>query len=185
MAPDLRELLGHLLFHAQEPLVAQGLLVTEASPSQSDTPHSVGLLWKSDQPDAETSTWQHTTLMTDIHPPAGFGHAIPASERPQTHVLDFAATGIGFRHLLLGYVPTCFLLPCICLCGEHAASFQQSNERCDASSNYMFILCVMFQFFRIQPGISNGLYIVLVWWSRYFMGYKKLILTLMQPRNEG
>jgi len=33
----------------------------------------------SDQPDAETSTWQHTTLTTDIQtcPPAGFEHAIP------------------------------------------------------------------------------------------------------------
>jgi len=29
--------------------------------------HSVGLLWTSDQPDAETSTWQHTTLTTDRH----------------------------------------------------------------------------------------------------------------------
>ena len=30
-----------------------------------DTPHSVGLLWTSDQPHAETSTWQHTTLTRD------------------------------------------------------------------------------------------------------------------------
>jgi len=28
---------------------------------------SVGLLWTSDQPVAETSTWQHTTLTTDRH----------------------------------------------------------------------------------------------------------------------
>jgi hypothetical protein len=28
-------------------------------------------------------------------PPAGFEPAIPARERPQTHVLDRAATGIG------------------------------------------------------------------------------------------
>jgi hypothetical protein len=28
-------------------------------------------------------------------PPVGFEHAIPASERPQTHTLDRAATGIG------------------------------------------------------------------------------------------
>jgi acyl transferase domain-containing protein len=28
------------------------------------TPHSVGLLWTRDQPDAETSTWQQTTLTT-------------------------------------------------------------------------------------------------------------------------
>jgi len=29
---------------------------------------SVGLLWTSDQPVAQTSTWQHTTLTTDRHP---------------------------------------------------------------------------------------------------------------------
>jgi hypothetical protein len=33
-----------------------------------DTPPSVGLLWTSDQPVAETSTWQHTKLTTDRHP---------------------------------------------------------------------------------------------------------------------
>jgi hypothetical protein len=32
-----------------------------------DTPHSVGLLWTRDQPDAETSTRQHTTLTRDRH----------------------------------------------------------------------------------------------------------------------
>jgi hypothetical protein len=41
---------------AQEPLVGHGLLMIEASRSHSDTPHSVGLLWRSDQPVAETST---------------------------------------------------------------------------------------------------------------------------------
>ena len=33
------------------------------------TPLSVRLLWTSDQPDAETSTWQKTTLARDIHAP--------------------------------------------------------------------------------------------------------------------
>jgi hypothetical protein len=33
-----------------------------------DTPNSVGLLWTSDQPDAETSTRQHKTLTRDRHP---------------------------------------------------------------------------------------------------------------------
>ena len=47
--------------------VDQGLLI-EDSLSNSDTSHSVGLLWTSDQPDAETSTWPHTTLTTDRHP---------------------------------------------------------------------------------------------------------------------
>jgi len=32
----------------------------------SDTPHSVGLLWTSDQPDAETSSWQHTSNIHDL-----------------------------------------------------------------------------------------------------------------------
>ena len=35
-----------------------------------------GLLWSSDQPDAEASIWQHMTSM----PPAGFEPAIPARE---------------------------------------------------------------------------------------------------------
>jgi len=33
-----------------------------------EAPQLVGLLWTSDQPDAETSTRQHTTLPTDRHP---------------------------------------------------------------------------------------------------------------------
>jgi hypothetical protein len=41
---------------AQQPLLGQGPLIIEASRSHSDTPHSVGLLWTSDQPVAETST---------------------------------------------------------------------------------------------------------------------------------
>jgi hypothetical protein len=40
--------------------------------AHSDIPHWVRLLWRSDQPVAETSTWQHTTLKpTDIHAPGG------------------------------------------------------------------------------------------------------------------
>jgi hypothetical protein len=38
----------------------QGLLIIEASRSHSDTIHSARLLWTSDQPDAETSTWHNT-----------------------------------------------------------------------------------------------------------------------------
>jgi hypothetical protein len=49
--------------------VSQVLLIIEASWSHSDTPHSVGLLWTSDKPVVETSTWQITTLTTDIHAP--------------------------------------------------------------------------------------------------------------------
>jgi hypothetical protein len=43
------------------------------SRSHSHTPHSVGLLWASDQSDAETCTWQHTSLRRYIYlcPPDG------------------------------------------------------------------------------------------------------------------
>ena len=50
-------------------LVGQGLFIVKASRSHTlDTPHSVGLLWTSDQSVADTSTWQHTTLTRDRHP---------------------------------------------------------------------------------------------------------------------
>jgi hypothetical protein len=41
---------------ARQPLGGLGRLVIDASRSHSDTPHSVGFLWTSDQPVAETST---------------------------------------------------------------------------------------------------------------------------------
>jgi len=41
---------------AQQPQVGQGLLIIEDLLSHSKTPHLVGLLWTSDQPDVETST---------------------------------------------------------------------------------------------------------------------------------
>ena len=51
--------------------MCRGLLIIEVSRSHSDTPQSVGLLWTSDQPDTETSTSQHTTLIRDIRSPGG------------------------------------------------------------------------------------------------------------------
>ena len=53
---------------ARQPLVGQGLVIVEASQSHSDTRQTLGLLWTSDQPDAKTSTWQHTTLTRNRHP---------------------------------------------------------------------------------------------------------------------
>jgi hypothetical protein len=65
-----------------------------------DTPHSVGLLWTSDQPDSKTSTWQHSTLTTDIHVPDK-----QASKRPQTHALARMATGIDWLSVLFKHAP--------------------------------------------------------------------------------
>jgi len=56
-------------------LVGHGRLGVGTSWSHSDAPYSVGLLWTSDQPDANTSTWQHTSLTTDTN----------SSSKIQTH----------------------------------------------------------------------------------------------------
>jgi hypothetical protein len=55
---------------AQQPPVGQGLLIIEASRSHSDTPHSVGLLWTSDQPHAETLL-DNTRHSQERHPCPG------------------------------------------------------------------------------------------------------------------
>jgi len=47
---------------SQQRLVGQGFLIIEVLQSHSNTQHSVGLLCTSDQPKAETITWQHTKL---------------------------------------------------------------------------------------------------------------------------
>ena len=77
----------------QQPLVGQARFIIQASRTHSGTPHSVGLLWKSVQPDAEASTWQHTTLTTDTYPyPGGIRTRNPSKQattdprlRPRGH----------------------------------------------------------------------------------------------------
>jgi hypothetical protein len=69
------------------------LLIVEVSRPHSDAPYSVGLLHTSDQPYAETSTWQNITLTRDRHPcPGGIRTSNPSK---QTHALNRAATVIG------------------------------------------------------------------------------------------
>jgi hypothetical protein len=55
-------------YHGATALVGQDLLTIKNSLTHSDKPHSVGLLWTSDHPDAETSNLQHTALTRDRHP---------------------------------------------------------------------------------------------------------------------
>jgi len=65
---------------AQQPLLNLGLVIIEASRWHPDTAPSVGLLWTSDQPDAESSTWQHTTLTR-------YGHRCPQRDsNPQSQL---------------------------------------------------------------------------------------------------
>jgi hypothetical protein len=62
---------GIIFSHVVTALVGLGLLCYVPW-SHSDTQHSVGLLWTSDRPVPETSTWQHTTLTRERHPrPSG------------------------------------------------------------------------------------------------------------------
>ena len=56
-----------------------GLLTVEVLRSHSDTPHLVGLLWVSEQPVAETSTWTHNTHERyDNHAPSGIQTSNPS-----------------------------------------------------------------------------------------------------------
>jgi hypothetical protein len=76
--------LQDLLSMTQQPLVRQALLVIEASRLHSDTPHTVGRLWVGDQPDTQTSTWQHTTLKRE-RPPYPRRNSNPQSQQVSGH----------------------------------------------------------------------------------------------------
>jgi len=58
---------------------------------------SVGLLWKRDQPFAETSTYTSHNILKNqtFMSRAGFEPVIPTVDRPQTYTLDRAATDSG------------------------------------------------------------------------------------------
>jgi hypothetical protein len=70
--------------------------------TQLDTTHSVRLLWTSDQPDAETSTWKHTTLKRDIHAPGGIQTHNPSKRTAEDP--SVRRRGHWKRHLLYSYV---------------------------------------------------------------------------------
>ena len=93
---------------SNNPWQARTPFVIEASRSHSDTSHSAGLLWRSDQTDAETYTWQYTTLTTDRFPclRRDSKPTVSAGERPQTYALDRAATGTGVIYTTSGKLMT-------------------------------------------------------------------------------
>jgi len=79
--------------------VVLGILIVKVSRSHSDTPRSVRLLCKSDRPIVKTSSWQHTIRQTFMVP-VGFEPAIPASERPQIHALNYVWLALIIINLL-------------------------------------------------------------------------------------
>ena len=73
----------------QQPLVSKGLLITDASRSHSDIPHSVGHLWPRDLPMAEISTSQQSQ-QTNVHVSGGIrtrnpSNRLAADQRHRTH----------------------------------------------------------------------------------------------------
>jgi len=67
VSENKQRLMGNLkstffFFHDSTVLVDRGLLIGEFSRPRSDISHSVGLLWTSDQPDAEISTRRHRAI---------------------------------------------------------------------------------------------------------------------------
>ena len=65
-----------------------------------NTPRLVGLLWTSDQPDAETSYWQNKTLTINIQAPERFVLTMPVSFHPpgiKPWFLDRLACGLGMK----------------------------------------------------------------------------------------
>jgi len=64
-----------IIFLAQPPLVGKASSLSRLyDHTQLGTPHSVGLLLTSDQPDADNPTWQPLYMS-----PAGFEPTIPAN----------------------------------------------------------------------------------------------------------
>jgi len=68
----------------QQPIVGRGILIIEDSWWHSDTPHSVGLFWTSDQLDADIPAWPHNTI----------SGAVRTRSPNKWAVLRRAATGI-------------------------------------------------------------------------------------------
>jgi hypothetical protein len=120
------------------PLGGQDLLILEAAPSHSEIPQSVGLLWTGDQPGAETSTWQHTTLTTDRQtsmPLAGFGPAMPVRQQPQTHDLNRAATGICLTFLDRKGEMSAYENFMLCVCVSACFPLRIFNQLIDCCEN--------------------------------------------------
>jgi hypothetical protein len=82
---------------AQQPLVGQGPVITVASRSHSDTPHSFRTTldeWSARPKDPFMSTY-NTHKRQTFMPRVGFELTIPARERWQTHFLHRAAAAIS------------------------------------------------------------------------------------------
>jgi len=134
---------GHLIYffiHESTATVSLVLLVVEILRSHWHTPHSVGHLWLSDQPDAETSSYKrykYVMRQTSI-PPAGFEPAIRASEQMQTHALDRGATVISSHFTQAGWKQV------TCQTYEKSRRDRMCAEPIEQYDRWCFCLCYTF-----------------------------------------
>jgi len=132
---------------AQMPLQGQVLFIVQLSKSHSDAPHSVRLLWTSDQPIAETSTWQHTTITRDRNPCLGGIRTRNPRKRvaEDPHLRPRGHRGRPYRGLVLHFMMTVQLA--VTVTGQsdshlsyhyHEPIFTGNND----SQKEMLIICV-------------------------------------------
>jgi hypothetical protein len=105
------------------PLLHRGFTATHTR-----THHSVGLPCTSDQPDAETSTRQHTTFTREIHPWLR-QDSNPQSQqatRRRPKPLNRAAIGIGSGSKIRRYLWTIWMQIIVCSRNEFPCCIQHS-----------------------------------------------------------
>jgi hypothetical protein len=95
----------------QQPLVGQGLFI-EALRSHSDTPHSVELLWTSDQPEADLLLTAQHSQQTDIHAPGGIRTRNPSKRA----AADSRLRSGGHWDRPSMRVCMCFMYMCVYVC---------------------------------------------------------------------
>jgi hypothetical protein len=129
---------------ARQPLVGQSLLINEATRSLTNTPQAVGFLWTSDQPDAETSTWQHTT---DKHPCPG---GIRTHDRSRRAAVDLRLRPRGHWDRLLP-IQSPFIL-------KVKKSKAQLSNKCEMKPIWIYVFVIILYFSMVrQPLVGLGL----------------------------
>jgi len=171
---------------AQEPPVVQGIFTVEASRTHSDTLHSVGLLWMSDQSDAETSTWQSRTLTRDIHAPGGIRTRNPSRRATTNPCLwprcHWDQNGTAIRHVIFlknysrplatvrihthshthhththTYIPL-FFTPCSPVIKHLSASLCMKWIPFDATNVNVYVWYIYIYIYRYTTHLENGLF---------------------------
>jgi hypothetical protein len=107
------------IFHGSTALVGLGLLVVESSRSHLDTPHLVGLLWASDEPDAETYLTTHNTEETGIHAHGRIQIHNPSKRATADLRLRQRGQSFHFTYVLLWFPKKINARTCLEVCVVH------------------------------------------------------------------